>query len=234
MAKCFLPVICVFLVMLLLELYFNTSIQVSPSMRGGNPHIVVIKLYNSVARFHHTTKSQISRAQTKSRSRATKSPHTGKQKSQITGNYLKNSSEITLYSSWNPQFASWAFALQTSLCYTLQPTIRNTKHTIHGYLPRKLRLISNTEHTIRCYTLPGGFLHISNKQQPSHHIHPESKSRGSLGKIRTTDKYENYLRQYNLHRNKCIAIIRTAFQDIRDMLHGRERKRNNNITSHNP
>jgi hypothetical protein len=73
----------------------------------------------------------------------------------------------------------------------------------------------------------------------------ESEIRGIVGKIGPTDKYtshhvtdtasqkyENYLREYTLHRNKCIAIIRTAFKDIRDMLNERDSQRQNNITFH--
>ena len=38
-------------------------------------------------------------------------------------------------------------------------------------------------------------------------------------------KYQKYLREYNIHRNQCINIIRKALQDIRDDLKQREQKR---------
>ena len=38
-------------------------------------------------------------------------------------------------------------------------------------------------------------------------------------------KYQKYLLEHTLHRNKCIEIIRSAFQSIRDTLLDRERRR---------
>ena len=98
MAKFLLPVICVLLAMLLLEFISNTNIQVSPSKWGGIPHIVVTKLYFQLARIQLITKSALSTAQTKSRSRATKSPFTGHTKIPHYGLYLQQSSSNNLYS----------------------------------------------------------------------------------------------------------------------------------------
>jgi hypothetical protein len=46
-------------------------------------------------------------------------------------------------------------------------------------------------------------------------------------------KYQQYLREYNIHRNKCINIIRKALQDIRDDLKQREQKRKHKSLSCN-
>jgi hypothetical protein len=48
-----------------------------------------------------------------------------------------------------------------------------------------------------------------------------------------TQQYEKYLREYTIYRNKCISIIRTALQDIRDDLHKRElmRQRKQSLTN---
>ena len=81
------------------------------------------------------------------------------------------------------------------------------------------------------------------QQPPGHRTYPEHHTRVTVGKIRLNDKltnhqvtntatqkYEDYLRKYNIHRNKCIEIIRTAFQDIRDTLKKRESQRQNTET----
>ena len=132
MAKLFLPVICVLLAMLLLEFNFNTSIQVSPSKWGGIPHIVVTKLNFQLARIQLITKSALSTAKNKSRSRAPKSPYTGQPKSLTTGNTLNNLSQIPL-TSWNPLYASWAPAPLAPHDWNYKqsitrPFIRNIEH----------------------------------------------------------------------------------------------------------
>ena len=175
--------------------------------------------------------AQLSTAKNKSRSRAPKSPYTGQSKSLTTGKTLNNLSQIPL-SSWNPQYASWAPApLTPHNCYNTQS---NT-----------LTFIRNIVHTNQCHTVTRYFPNEKHTQQPpGHRTYLEYETRGKVGKIGPTDKYnshhvtktasqkyENYLREYNLHRNKCIDIIRTAFQDIRDELKERESQRKNNTTS---
>ena len=219
--------------MLLLEFNSNTSIQVSPSSWGGNPRLVVRKLYSQLAKIQPITKSEISTAKNKSRSRAPKSPYTGQSKSLTTGKALNNLSQIPL-SSWNPQYASWAPApLTPHNCYNTQS---NT-----------LTFIRNTVHTNQCHTVTRDFPNEKNTQQPpGHRTYLECETRGKVGKTGPTDKYnsqhdkntasqkyEDYIREYTLHRNKCIDIIRTAFQDIRDVLKERESQRKNNLTSRN-
>ena len=231
MAKFLLPVICVLLAMVLSEFISDTTIQVSPSKWGGIPHIVVTKLYSQLARIQLITKSALSTAQTKSRSRATKSPFTGHKKS-LTGDTSNNPPQTTLTSSWNPHYASWAPA-------PLDPYDWNNKKSITS------PFIRNTAHTNHCHTENRDLPNQNHIQQPpDHRPYLKYGTRGRFGKIGSTDKYhshhdtetasqkyENYLREYTLHRNKCIDIIRTAFQDIRDEIQERESRRTNNTTS---
>ena len=83
---------------------------------------------------------------------------------------------------------------------------------------------------------------INKIQPPGLNMHRDYEKKSTIGRIGSTDthnsqlgtdtpsqKYAKYLRAYTLHRNKCIEIIRDAFQDIRAMLH--ERKTHRNITT---
>ena len=115
----------------------------------------------------------------------------------------------------------------------------NNKKSITSPFIRKI------EHAHKIHTVTGDPYNNTNKTQPPGlTMHREYQKQGTAGKIgnnatvksqHVTDtpsqKYENYIREYTLHRNKCIAIIRDAFQDIRAMLNDRENQRNNTTFS---
>ena len=116
--------------------------------------------------------------------------------------------------------------------YAPENTTRNPRNT------NQSSFIRNTVRKNQRHTLTRDSPDV--QQPPGHRTYPEYHTRGTVGKIRPNDKhnshhvtntasqkYEDYLREYNIHRNKCIDIIRTAFQDIRDALKKRESQRQN-------
>jgi hypothetical protein len=139
---------------------------------------------------------------------------------------------MPLTSSWNPQYALWAPA-------PLAPHDWNNKKSIIRPFIRSIEH-ANQIRTVTVYS----YTNTNTAQPPGQKMQRDDQKKDYVGKLRNTatdnsqpvtdtpsQKYENYLREYTLHRNKCISIIRDAFQDIRAMLHDRDTKRNNTTPS---
>ena len=77
---------------------------------------------------------------------------------------------------------------------------------------------------------------INNQSSSDSHVYHDQLSDPTHKNQNEQDaaqKYTQYLEEYNTYRNNCIQIILRAFQDIRDTLQERERRRKLNAYTHN-
>jgi hypothetical protein len=132
-----------------------------------------------------------------------------------------------------------------TLLNNTSPWVYAPENTIRNHTTNQSSFI-NLEQTDQYHTETGDSPNSNKIQPPDLSMHREYVEKSTVRKIGPNDKYnshhatntasqkyEDYLREYNIHRNKCTDIIRTAFQNIRDVLKERESQRKNNITSHN-
>ena len=109
------------------------------------------------------------------------------------------------------------------------------KHTTHPYTKTKAYVTASNTHCPHNNTRKPEQLTQTGRTPSTVYPRVDTKSdviRKHVKKpanVSAHQEYQEYLLKYNIHRNKCITIISMAFQDIRDNLQARERRRRHHI-----